>query len=182
MATSHTSKKSEKTSKEHLGLMELFENQLKDIYWVEEALLKVIPKMIKSTTHDELVDILESHHSETEKQVKRLEKVFSVIDLKAKAVKCEGITGIIKENDELIKDLPKGSIRDAGIILGAQKIEHYEIATYGTLSALAKTLCLENKVIDLLEESLEEEKNADIRLSEVAENLINAEAYEEEAR
>lgn len=182
MSTAHTSKKNERTPKEHSALLELFENQLKDIYWVEEALTKVIPKMVKSTTHEELVDVLETHLTETEKQVKRLEKIFTTLKITPKAVKCEGVTGILKENEELIKDLPKGSVRDAGIILSAQKIEHYEIATYGTLSALAKTLCFDNKVIDLLEETLEEEKNADTKLSQLAESYINAEAYEEQTR
>jgi ferritin-like metal-binding protein YciE len=168
---------------EESTLMKLFETELKDIYWAEKALTKAIPKMIKKATSDELIEALEMHLEETENQVKKVERVFEVIDKKPVAKKCEAMDGLIKEAEEIMKESEEGAMRDAGIITAAQKVEHYEIASYGTLRTFAQTLGLDDAVT-LLEEILEEEKNADQKLTEVAEATINLQAateVEEEA-
>lgn len=161
-------------------LMQLFEDSLKDIYWAEKALLKALPKMIKNATSLALSKALSSHLEETEVQVDRLEKVFSMIDVKAAAKKCDAMDGLISESVDIMESCEKGSMRDAGIIAAAQKIEHYEIATYGTLRQFAQTLKL-TQVIELLEKTLQEEKESDLKLSEVAMDAINIEAAEEAA-
>jgi ferritin-like metal-binding protein YciE len=179
-AAKKTSKKngSENGTIERSALLELFENELKDIYWAEKALTKALPKMAKNATSPELVEAIEEHLSETEEQVKKVEQVFELLEIKAVAKKCEAMAGLIKEGEEIIKDTEKGPQRDAGIISAAQKVEHYEIASYGTLKAFAQTLGLEDAVA-ILGEILEEEKNADQILTKVAESAINVEALEE---
>lgn len=161
------------------ALNELFVNALKDIYWAEKALTKALPKMIKNASSPELQEAISDHLEETEEQVKRLEEVFSVIGEKAVAKKCEAMDGLIKEGEEIMKDTEKGVVRDAGIISAAQKVEHYEIASYGTLCAFAKTLG-KNDAVSLLEETLNEEKGADEKLSDIAEASINVEAAQGE--
>lgn len=162
----------------HSALMELFENALKDIYWAEKALTKALPKMAKNATSSELVEAIENHLEETEGQVEKLEQVFELLDKKAVAKKCEAMAGLIKEGEEIMQDTEKGPQRDAGIIAAAQKVEHYEIATYGTLRTFAETLGLD-EAAEILEEILDEEKNADQVLTEVAISTINIEALEE---
>ncbi len=162
------------------GLRKLFVDELKDIYWAEKALTKAIPKMIKNASSEELIEALSGHLEETKEQVTRLEEVFASLGEKAVAKKCEAITGLIKEAEEIMSDTPKGVVRDAGIILAGQKVEHYEIATYGTLSAFAKTLGEDNAVA-LLQETLAEERGADEKLTDIAESFVNEEAaYDEE--
>lgn len=156
-------------------LMKLFSDELKDIYWAEKALTKAIPKMIKNATSQDLVDALTSHLAETEKQVSRIEKVFESIDKKAVAKKCEAMDGLIKEADEIMKSCEEGAMRDAGIISAGQKVEHYEMASYGTLRQFAKTLGLK-KAKSLLKATLKEEKAADKKLSKVAEDAVNVKA------
>lgn len=153
-------------------LMKLFENELKDIYWAEKALTKALPKMIKKATSDELIEALESHLEETENQVKKVERVFESIDKKPVAKKCEAMNGLIKEAEEIMKESQEGAMRDAGIITASQKVEHYEIASYGTLRTFAQTLGLD-EAVTLLEEILEEEKTADAKLTQIAESTIN---------
>jgi len=160
-------------------LMKLFEEELKDIYWAEKALTKAIPKMIKNATSPDLIDALENHLMETEEQVKRVEQVFELTGKKAVAKKCEAMEGLIKEAGEIMEDCEEGAMRDAGIISAGQKVEHYEIASYGTLRQFAETLGLAEAVA-LLEETLNEEKIADEKLTEVALNAVNVEASEEE--
>ena len=160
-------------------LMKLFEEELKDIYWAEKALTKAIPKMIKNATSADLIDALENHLMETEEQVKRVEQVFELTGKKAVAKKCEAMEGLIKEAGEIMEDCEEGAMRDAGIISAGQKVEHYEIASYGTLRQFAETLGLAEAVA-LLEETLNEEKIADEKLTEVALNAVNVEASEEE--
>lgn len=160
-------------------LMKLFEEELKDIYWAEKALTKVIPKMIKNATSTELIEALDNHLMETEEQVKRVEKVFELTGQKAVAKKCEAMEGLIKEAGEIMEECEEGAMRDAGIISAGQKVEHYEIASYGTLRQFAETLGLPEAVA-LLEETLNEEKNADEKLTEVALSAVNVEASEEE--
>lgn len=156
-------------------LMKLFEDELKDIYWAEKALTKAIPKMIKGSTSGELIDALTSHLAETENQITRLEQVFESMNKKAVAKKCEAMEGLIKEAGEIMESCEEGAMRDAGIISAGQKVEHYEIATYGTLRQFAETLGL-TEAVDLLQATLDEEKAADEKLSEVAMDTINVEA------
>ena len=153
-------------------LREFFVDALKDIYWAEKALTKAIPKMSKNATTPKLVEALNHHLKETENQIVRLEKVFEMIGEKAVAKKCEAMAGLIKEGEEILEETEPGAVRDAGIIAAAQKIEHYEIATYGTLCAYAKTLG-EEKAGKILHETLEEEKNADRTLTDAAYHHIN---------
>ena len=157
------------------GLRELFVDELKDIYWAEKALTKSIPKMIKNASSDELIEALAKHLVETEEQVNRLEDVFISIDEKPLAKKCEAMEGLLKEAAEIMKNTEKGMVRDAGIILAGQKVEHYEIATYGILCNFAKTLG-EERAASLLHLTLNEEKEADEKLSEIAESFVNTEA------
>ncbi|MFN3997918.1 ferritin-like domain-containing protein [Algoriphagus sp.] len=160
--------------------MSLFEDGLKDIYWAENALLKALPKMVKQTTSEELNKALTSHLEETKGQITRLDKVFTLIKVKAEGKKCEAMEGLIKEASEIMESCEEGSMRDAGIISAAQKVEHYEIATYGTLRQFAETLQL-TEVEKLLDLTLQEEKEADLKLSEVAMEAINVDASEEAA-
>lgn len=161
-------------------LMKLFEDELKDIYWAEKALTEAILKMIKNSTSQELIVALKSHHAETENQVSRVEQVFKSIEKKAVAKKCEAMEGLIKEVEEIMESCKAGAMCDAGIISVAQKIEHYEIASYGTLRQFAETLGLA-EAESLLEATLNEEKAYDVKLSEVATDAVNIEAAQEEA-
>jgi ferritin-like metal-binding protein YciE len=161
-------------------LGKLFEEGLKDIYWAEKALTKAIPKMIKNATSPELIDALENHLEETKTHVERVEQVFEMTGKEAKTKKCEAMAGLIKEAEGIMEDSDEGVMRDAGIISAAQKVEHYEIASYGTLRTFARTLGMDNAT-DILETILEEEKNADSILTEVAETAVNIAATEEEA-
>lgn len=167
-------KSSKKQSKSEVaqGLRGLFVDELKDIYWAEKALTQAIPKMIDKATDEELVEALTKHLQETREHVTRLEEVFSSIGEKAEAKECKAMVGLIKEAEEIMKSTEEGMVRDAGIISAAQKVEHYEIATYGTLYAFANTLG-EEDAADMLEETLEEEKAADETLSGIAESSIN---------
>jgi ferritin-like metal-binding protein YciE len=155
------------------ALNELFIDELKDIYWAEKHLVKALPKMAKAATSDKLRTAIENHLAETENHVTRLEDAFASIDEKAVAKKCEAMAGLIKEGDEIVADTQKGTFtRDAGIISAAQKIEHYEIASYGTLKTLANVLGY-SEAADLLDATLQEEKNADGMLTQIAESSIN---------
>lgn len=149
------------------GLRNLFLDELKDIYWAEKALTKAIPAMIKQSTSPALVKALTGHLDVTIEHEARLEKVFAVLGEKAVAVKCQAMEGLIKEADQIMTEAQKGIVRDTGIISAAQKVEHYEIATYGTLCAFAKTLG-EHEVASILHLTLHDEKQADDKLSEIA--------------
>lgn len=170
--------KSTSTAMQSSQLMKLFEDELMDIYWAEKALTSAIPKMVQKATSIELKDALESHLKQTHEQVGRVEMVFEILGKKAVAKKCEAMEGLIKEGAEIMEDCEEGAMRDAGIITAGQKIEHYEISSYGTLRQFAETLGL-TEAVSLLEATLNEEKAADEKLSEVAQS-INVEAAEEE--
>jgi len=161
------------------GLRELFVDSLKDIYWAEKALTKALPKMAKNATSQNLIDAINDHLKVTEGQVARLEEVFASVGEKATAKKCDAMEGLIKEGEGIMEETEIGAVRDAGIIAASQKIEHYEIATYGTLAAFAKTLG-EDAAVELLVQTLNEEKEADITLTEAAYNTINFDASEED--
>jgi len=176
-ANNSENSKSGKSAMQSSQLMQLFEDELKDIYFAEKALIKAIPKMIKNATSEELVDALENHLTETEDQITRVEKIFELLGKKAVAEKCEAMTGLIKEAGEIMEACEEGAMRDAGIISAAQKVEHYEIASYGTLRQFAETLGLK-EVEALLQTTLDEEKNADAKLIEVAVSAVNIDAAE----
>ncbi len=170
-------KATKKSAMQSSQLMKLFEDELKDIYWAEKALTNAIPKMIKKATSEELIEALTIHLAETEEHVSRIEDVFVTIGKKAEAVKCEAMMGLIKEAEDIMEECEGGSMCDAGIISAAQKAEHYEIATYGTLRQFAETLGL-SEAVKLLETTLHEEKAADAKLTKVAVSAINVEAAE----
>jgi len=157
------------------ALRETFVEELKDIYDAEKQLLKALPKMAKAAEHQELKEAFETHRDETEEHVRRLEQVFKSIDQPAKGKKCKAMQGLVEEGQELIEE-EEG---DAALICAAQKIEHYEIASYGSLEAWAK-LMGEQEAADILGETLGEEKAADEKLNNLAEETINAESDEEE--
>lgn len=161
------------------GLRELFVDSLKDIYWAEKALVKALPKMAKNATSENLISAINEHLTVTAEQVSRLEKVFESVGEKAAAKKCDAMEGLIKEGESIVEETEAGPVRDAGIIAASQKIEHYEIASYGTLAAFAQTLGEDDAVL-LLEQTLSEEKEADKLLTEAAYNTINFDAAEED--
>jgi ferritin-like metal-binding protein YciE len=174
--------KSAKTSKgkdNKTMLEEFFVEELKDIYWAEKFLVKSLPKMQKAATSEELANAIADHRAVTEEQVSRLEEVFEMMQETARAKKCEAMEGLIKEGEHVIEETEEGSAtRDVALIMAAQKVEHYEIATYGGLVQLAKTIGRED-VADILAQSLEEEKETDELLTTIAENNININASEE---
>ena len=164
---------------EETMLRELFVEELRDIYWAEKHLTKALPKMQKAATSEELASAFEEHLAQTQEQVERVEKVFELLDMAARAKKCEAMEGLVKEAQQIIEDLPKGSaVIDAGLIIAAQKVEHYEIAAYGSLVQLAKTMG-ENDIADILQVTLDEEKQTDQLLTELAVSGINISADNE---
>jgi ferritin-like metal-binding protein YciE len=172
---------SPKTRKENQSLLkEFFIEQLQDIYWAEKHLVKELPKLQKATTTEEVGEALTEHLAVTEEQVARLEEVFKLLEETPKAKKCEAMEGLTKEAQTVVEDTQEGTAtRDAAIIMAAQKVEHYEIATYGGLVQLAKTMGLTD-VAELLAETLAEEKEADQILTQIAESNINEEGAQEE--
>lgn len=160
------------------GLKELFIDELKDIVYAERALVKALPKMAKNASEPTLIAAIEEHVEVTEGQVQRLEKIFEILGESNRGKKCDAMEGLIKEGESIMEETEAGPVRDAGIISASQKIEHYEIASYGTLAAFAKTLG-EDEIAALLEETLAEEKEADTLLTESAYNSINFEAAQE---
>lgn len=161
------------------GLRELFIDELKDIIYAERALVKALPKMANNSSSIKLKKAIEEHVTVTENQVERLKKVFDLLGESDRGKKCDAMEGLIKEGDSILEETEPGPVRDAAIISASQKIEHYEIASYGTLVAFAKTLG-EDKVASLLEETLNEEKDADVTLTKAAYNDINFDAVEED--
>jgi ferritin-like metal-binding protein YciE len=160
------------------NLKDLFLHELKDIYDAEKQIAKALPKMIKAVSSDELRSALEEHHGVTEKHVERLEQIFGQLGKPVRGKKCLGMEGLLKEGSDFLKEDAEDAVRDAGIIGAAQKVEHYEIAMYGTLATYAKLLEME-EASTLLEDTLAEEKEADETLSELA-SKINVEAEQEE--
>lgn len=168
-----TTKKNEST-----GLMKLFEDQLADLYYVEKQLLKALPKMAEKATNAELSEAFTAHLADTEGQVERLEDIFASIGKPAKAKKCPAIDGILEEGKEIMDEFSDDPALDAGLVSAAQKVEHYEVTSYGSLKAWAEQLQLE-EAVGLIEETLEEEKSADEKLTGIAEAVVNIEADEE---
>lgn len=170
-----------RSKEQHSKLQEFFIEELKDIYWAEKHLIKALPKMQKAATSEELANAFADHFEATEEHVSRLEEVFEKMGETAKTKKCEAMEGLIKEGEEIIDETEDDtSTRDVGLIMAAQKIEHYEIATYGSLATLANTLGRED-VAELLKQTLAEEKEADELLTSIAESNVNNAANTEGA-
>jgi len=160
-------------------LEEFFTDEIKDIYWAEKHLVKTLPKMQKASTSPELQNAIGDHLEQTKEHVSRLEQVFEILGQKPQAKKCDAMEGITKEGESVIEDTEDGTAtRDVGVILAGQKVEHYEIATYGGLAQLARTLGHED-VAEILETTLSEEREADELLTSIAENNVNYQAEEE---
>ncbi|MHA4812602.1 YciE/YciF ferroxidase family protein [Flavitalea flava] len=176
-------KSSEKNSGEKVTdsrLQDFLHDELKDIYWAEKHIVAALPKMKKAATSEELKTAFDEHLEVTKGHVDRLEKAFQLLGEKPQAKKCEAMEGILKEGTSIIEDTEKGTAtRDVGLILAAQKVEHYEIATYGGLKQVALTLGLD-EIANLLEQTLSEEKEADVALTVVAEEHINYDAAVEQ--
>lgn len=171
--------KTKNTGPVYSALLELFLENLRDLYWAENHLVKTLPKMASLAASTGLANAVEKHLEETRIHVQRLEEIFDLVSEKAIAKKCDAMEALTKEGEIAIESTNSGTAtRDVAIILASQRVEHYEIASYGGLAQLAKTLGLE-QVASLLAQTLEEEKAADVQLTEIAENDVNYEAAEE---
>jgi ferritin-like metal-binding protein YciE len=153
----------------------LFLDTLKDIYYAEKQIYKSLPKMAEAAASDELRTAFEKHHDETEGQIERLEKIFEMLDKPVRGKKCNAIEGILNEGKEIMEEYADTPALDAGLLAAAQAVEHYEISRYGTLKAWAAKLGMPNAV-ELLDQTLNEEKKTDDALSKIAVSTINAEA------
>ncbi|WP_374458850.1 ferritin-like domain-containing protein [Chryseobacterium taeanense] len=161
-------------------LHKFFVSALKDIYYAENAIIEALGKMQQAATTEELKEAFEDHQLQTQKHMSRLERVFKLINESPEKKECKAIKGIIEEGEEIIKSTEEGSMtRDAALIIAAQKVEHYEIATYGGLAQLAITMGYD-KAADLLEKTLQEEEDTDYDLTEIAETYINFDAEQED--
>ena len=160
-------------------LQKFFLDQVKDMYYAEQELLKTMPEMKNAATTEELEDAIDEHMKQTQRHVKRLEKVFRMVGQKPEGKRCEAMDGLIKELKTILRETEENTMtRDAALIIAAQKIEHYEIASYGGLVALAITLGLE-RAADILDKTLMEEEMTDQMLTDIAEAYINVEAEHE---
>lgn len=164
-----------------ISLDDLLVHELKDIYYAEQQLVKALPKMAKKASSPELKNALEEHLEETEGHVDRLEKIFDLLEQPAKGVKCQAMLGIIDEGEDLLKEKADPETLDAGIIMSAQKVEHYEICAYGSMASWAATLGRQD-VKMLLGQTLNEEERADKKLSELAKAGINARSMQKTRR
>jgi ferritin-like metal-binding protein YciE len=162
-------------TKEPKKLDDLFHDALKDIYFTEKKILTALPKMAKAVHSDELRAAFEKHHSETQGQVERLEKVFELIGKKPQGKTCDAIVGLVEEGQEVMKEYKGSPALDAGLLAGAQAVEHYEISRYGTLKTWANELGL-GDAVGLLDATLQEEKKTDAILTKIAESVVNQEA------
>lgn len=159
------------------NLREFLVDGLKDLYWAENHLSKALVKMEKNATSPKLKEAIANHKTETDEQITRLESVFESLGEKAKAVKCDAMEGLIKEGEGIMEETEPGAVRDAAIIAAAQKVEHYEIASYGTLATYCELLG-EKEAKELLQKTLEEEKNCDVLLTKLAVSEINLDAVD----
>jgi ferritin-like metal-binding protein YciE len=156
-------------------LEDLFHETLKDIYYAEKAILKALPKMAKKAESDDLRAAFEKHRDETETHVERLEEIFNALDKPPRGKTCDAIIGLIDEGKEVMEEFKNSEALDAGLLAGAQAVEHYEISRYGTLKAWAAKLGMDDAV-SLLDQTLQEEKKTDQLLTELAEAALNQKA------
>lgn len=159
-------------------LNELLVKELKDLYDAEKQLVRALPKMAKACESEELGEAIKEHHAQTQEQVTRLERVFELLGEPAKGKSCKGMRGLIEEGSETIQDEDEGPLRDLAIIAAAQRVEHYEISAYGTARAVAEQIG-NARVAKLLQQTEDEEKVTDEKLSEVAKTIYESEQYEE---
>ena len=164
-----------KEQEKESGLQELLVEEMRDLYNAEGQLLKALPKMAKAAQSERLKEAFERHLEETEQQIDRLEQAFKLLGEPVKGKKCKAMEGLIEEGKEIMEEHSESPTLDAALICAAQKVEHYEIASYGTLCTWADLLGLD-EVADLLKESLDEEETTDESLTEIAESEINVEA------
>jgi ferritin-like metal-binding protein YciE len=162
------------------SLEDLFLHELRDLYSAEKQLLKALPKMAKAASHDSLKAAFEDHLSETEGQVERLEEIFELIGKPARAETCKAMQGLVEEGSKVMEEAEEDNVRDAALIGAAQKVEHYEIASYGTLRTFAELLG-HHEAAELLDTTLEEEAATDKKLTELAESVVNADAAHAES-
>lgn len=162
-------------------LNELFLEELADMYSAENQIVEALPKLIKACSSPELKQALQDHLGQTEYQITRIEKIFSILGLQPQEENCEAMEGLLEEADEILNKISKSPVLDAAIICAAQKVEHYEMATYGTLRAFAKHLDMKSEVIDLLQDSLDEEGAIDKKLTKIAEGSMFTSGINEEA-
>ncbi len=156
------------------SIEDLFLDELKDLYSAEKQITKALPKMVKASSAEELGAAFDSHLQETKGQVERLEEIFQKLGKRGTGKTCEGMKGVLEEGSEVIQEIEKGPIRDAALIAAAQRVEHYEIAGYGSVRSFAELLG-KTDIVELLEETLEEEKAADEKLTKISES-VNQEA------
>ncbi len=157
------------------SMEDLFLEQMEDLYDAEKRLVKALPKMAEASTSQSLGQALQSHLLETEGHVSRLEKIFGMLGKDPKSQTCDAMKGLISEGEDIVSDIDKSSLRDAGVIAAANRVEHYEIAAYGSARTFAQTLGM-TQAAALLEQTLQEEKKADQKLTQLAESMINEEA------
>lgn len=160
---------------EVLTMNDLYLDEIRDLYDAEKQITKALPKMIKAAHSQKLKDVFTSHLTETENQVARLEKIFHAIGEKPTGEKCDAMQGLLKEGEKMIDNTNEGEVRDAGLIAAAQRVEHYEMAAYGSAREFADILGMHDAV-SLLEQTLQEEKNADAKLNDVALSSVNPQA------
>jgi len=178
---SNTSRRNKNTSAEENeggmdnDLHELFLDELADVYNAEQQLTKALPKMAKAAKNEELREAFQQHLEETENHISRLDQVFESLGESMKRKKCKGMEGLVEEGEEIISEQKNTNALDAGLIISAQKVEHYEIAAYGSLCSWAEQMGHDDAV-ELLKETLEEEKTTDEKLTEIAENIANTQA------
>lgn len=179
--TKTTSSSGRTTAMANTKLYEFFVQQLQDLYWAEKKLVKTLPKLSQAATLNRLKQAFNDHLEQTITHVSRLENVFQIIEQEPRAVKCPAMAGIVDEGEDIIDDTDTGTAqRDVGLIFAAQKAEHYEIATYGGLVTLARTMGM-NEVADILDQTLSEEKITDGLLTKIAEEDANLKASTEKA-
>jgi ferritin-like metal-binding protein YciE len=156
-------------------LQDLYVHELKDIYNAEKQILQALPRMAKGASHDELRQAFEEHQRVTEEQVRRLDTIFEDLGEKPEGQKCKGMEGLIEEGKDMLEEKADPDVRDAGLIAAAQRVEHYEIAAYGTARTYARQLGLD-KHVELLQRTLDEEGETDKKLTKLAENRVNTDA------
>jgi ferritin-like metal-binding protein YciE len=156
------------------SLQRLFEEQLKDLYDAERQVNSVLPKMTRRASHSDVQQAFREHLEATKNQMDRLERIFGELGISDRKRKCRGMEGIIRENDEIVQEVSDPDVRDAALITAAQRVEHYEVAGYGTARAYAEQLGVDGDISDMLSQSLEEESRTDDRLTRIAEEHINS--------
>ena len=161
------------------SMEKLFVQELKDLYSAENQITKVLPKMAKAAASNELKTAFEHHLKETEGQIQRLDKVFEILGASPKGKTCQGMKGVLEEGNEMLTETEQGEVRDAALISAGQRVEHYEMAGYGTVRSYAERLG-KSQIVQLLEQTLEEEKAADKKLTEISKK-VNASAARQTA-